>query len=94
MYRFRIEVITRFALAVLALNAPDRRLQPLPRGAVDITPRYRKLESLFPQESRPQGSSSFLSAEAIAEVKRAQESDPLSLGINANVGLVLYWARE
>ena len=32
--------------------------------------------------------------EAIAEAKRAQESDPISLGINANVGLVLYWARE
>ena len=32
--------------------------------------------------------------EAIAEVKRAQESDPLSLGINANVGLVFYWARQ
>ncbi len=32
--------------------------------------------------------------EAIAEVKRAQESDPLSLGINANVGLVLLSARE
>jgi TolB-like protein len=32
--------------------------------------------------------------EAIAEVKRAQGSDPLSLSINANVGLVLYWARE
>jgi len=32
--------------------------------------------------------------EAIAEAKRARESDPISLGINANVGLVLYWARE
>ena len=32
--------------------------------------------------------------EAIAEAKRAQESDPLSLGINANVGLVLYLSRE
>jgi TolB-like protein/Tfp pilus assembly protein PilF len=32
--------------------------------------------------------------EAISEAKRAQESDPISLGINANVGLVLYWVRE
>ena len=32
--------------------------------------------------------------EAIIEAKRAQESEPISLGINANVGLVLYWARE
>jgi adenylate cyclase len=32
--------------------------------------------------------------EAIAEAKRAQGADPISLGINANVGLVLYWARE
>ncbi len=32
--------------------------------------------------------------EAIAEVRRAQASDPLSLGINANAGLVLHWARE
>ncbi len=32
--------------------------------------------------------------EAIAEVKRAQDSDPLSLSINANMGLVLHWARE
>jgi adenylate cyclase len=32
--------------------------------------------------------------EGIAEAKRALESDPISLGINANVGLVLYWARE
>ncbi len=32
--------------------------------------------------------------EAIAEVKRARGSDPLSLSINANVGLVLYWARD
>ena len=32
--------------------------------------------------------------EAIAEVHQAQDLDPLSLSINANVGLVLYWARE
>ncbi len=32
--------------------------------------------------------------EAIAEIRRAQDSDPLSLAVNANVGLVLYWARE
>ena len=32
--------------------------------------------------------------EAIAEVRRAQDSDPLSLAVNANFGLVLYWARE
>jgi serine/threonine-protein kinase len=32
--------------------------------------------------------------EAVAEVKRAQALEPISLGINANVGLVLYWARE
>ncbi len=32
--------------------------------------------------------------EATAEAERAQESDPLSLGINANVGLVLHWTRE
>ncbi len=32
--------------------------------------------------------------EAMVEAKRALESDPISLGINANVGLVLYWARE
>jgi TolB-like protein/Tfp pilus assembly protein PilF len=32
--------------------------------------------------------------EAVTEVTRAQDSDPLSLSINANVGLVLYWARE
>lgn len=32
--------------------------------------------------------------EAIAEVERARDLDPLSLSINANVGLVLYWARE
>jgi TolB-like protein/Tfp pilus assembly protein PilF len=32
--------------------------------------------------------------EAVAEAQRAQESEPLSLGINANVGLVLHWARE
>lgn len=32
--------------------------------------------------------------EAIAEAERARESEPISLGINANVGLVLYWARE
>jgi adenylate cyclase len=32
--------------------------------------------------------------EAIAEVRRAQNSDPLSLAVNANYGLVLYWARK
>ncbi|MEE9293346.1 MAG: tetratricopeptide repeat protein [Phycisphaerae bacterium] len=32
--------------------------------------------------------------EAIAEVKRARELDPLSLRINANVGLMFYWARR
>jgi tetratricopeptide (TPR) repeat protein len=32
--------------------------------------------------------------EAVAEVMRAQDSDPLSLAVSANVGLVLYWARE
>lgn len=32
--------------------------------------------------------------DAIAEIKQAQDLDPLSLSINANVGLVLYWARE
>jgi len=32
--------------------------------------------------------------EGIAEAKRAQNLDPLSLGINANVGMVLLWARK
>jgi tetratricopeptide (TPR) repeat protein len=32
--------------------------------------------------------------EAVVEVRRAQDLDPLSLSVNANVGLVLYWARE
>jgi TolB-like protein/Tfp pilus assembly protein PilF len=32
--------------------------------------------------------------EAIAEVRRAQGLDPISLAINANVGLVLCWARK
>ncbi|MBZ5496818.1 MAG: winged helix-turn-helix domain-containing protein [Acidobacteriia bacterium] len=32
--------------------------------------------------------------EAVAEARRAEDLDPLSLSINANVGLVLYWARE
>jgi adenylate cyclase len=32
--------------------------------------------------------------EAVDEVKRAQSCDPLSLAINANVGLVLHWARK
>ena len=31
--------------------------------------------------------------EAISEAKVAQESDPISIGITANVGLVLYWVR-
>ncbi len=33
-------------------------------------------------------------AEAIDEVKQAKDLDPLSISINANVGWVLYWARE
>ncbi|MGH9804964.1 MAG: winged helix-turn-helix domain-containing protein, partial [Candidatus Acidiferrales bacterium] len=32
--------------------------------------------------------------EAITEIKRAQELDPLSLIINTNVGIILYFARE
>ncbi len=32
--------------------------------------------------------------EAVAEGRRAQSLDPLSLGINANVGVILYCARE
>lgn len=32
--------------------------------------------------------------EAITQVEQAQDFDPLSLSINANVGLVFYWARE
>jgi len=33
-------------------------------------------------------------AEAIAEIKKARDLDPLSPRINANVGLILYFARE
>ncbi|MBI3950523.1 MAG: tetratricopeptide repeat protein [Acidobacteria bacterium] len=32
--------------------------------------------------------------EAVAEMKRAQELDPLSLVINTHIGLALYWARQ
>jgi len=60
------------------------------RTALELNPGYGPAHLWYAQ---------YLSAmarfdEAIAEVKRAQDSDPLSLSINANVGLVHYWARE
>ena len=32
--------------------------------------------------------------QAIVEIKRARELDPLAIGANANVGYTLFWARQ
>ncbi|HUU14275.1 MAG TPA: tetratricopeptide repeat protein [Terriglobia bacterium] len=61
----------------------------LPR-AIELNPGYAYAHHLY---------ALFLSGmgrhpEAIAEIKKARELDPLSIRINANVGWLLYFARE
>ncbi len=60
------------------------------RRAIELNPGYANAHHLY---------ALFLSGfgrpvEAIAEIKKARELDPLSIRINANVGLVFYMGRE
>ncbi len=60
------------------------------KRAIELNPRYATAHQWYGTHSEAMGRHN----EAIAEEKRAQELDPLSLIINFELGLAFYYARE
>jgi serine/threonine-protein kinase len=60
------------------------------RKALDLNPRYATAHSMYARFLSTQGRFS----EALAEMRRAQELDPLALGISTGIGLTYYLSRQ
>jgi len=60
------------------------------RRAIEINPNYASAHEFYAWYLANTGRGE----ESIVEIKRAQELDPLSLDINANLGRMLYYARR
>ena len=60
------------------------------RKAIELNPNYATAHHWYAMGLANQG----LFDEAIREIKRAQQLDPLSIRINQNVGFVYYYARQ